>query len=118
MSVDDIDGEGTHIDELTPDRLGAYLMQSAADLEKRARELVHAHTAGKHEAAQRLTEKATEYVALCDRHAMVRWDDWKRVEKLRQLAKSLRELGDDAEANRYEAQAEGLSAHCFEGSTP
>lgn len=114
MSVDDIDGEGTHIDELDPGRLANYLMMAASDVEKRARELVHASATCKRDAAQRLTEKASEYVALCDRHALVRWGDWHRVEELRRVVKSLRELGEDVDADLYEARADDLAQRCFE----
>lgn len=116
MSVDDLDDEDPHIDELDPGRLASRLLQAAADLEKRARELVHAKR--KHDAAGRLTEKISEYLALCDRHALVRWAEWERVEKLRRLAKDLRELGAAADAERYEAQAEELATQCFETTGP
>lgn len=113
MSVDDIDGEGTHADLLDPGRLADCMMQAATDLQKRARELVHADATYKRDAARRLAEKADEYVALSTRHALVRWDEWRRVEKLRQVAKNLRELGETTEADRREAQAEQLAGDCF-----
>lgn len=98
MNVDDID-------ELDPGMLANYLVMAAADVEKRARELMHIHATHKRDAAQRLIEKVNEYVALCDRHALVRWGDWRRVEELRRVAKSLRELGEDVDADLYEARA-------------
>lgn len=118
MNVDDLDDDA-HIDELDPGQLAGRLLQAAADLEKRARELVHAKH--KHDAAGRLAEMVNEYVALCDRHALVRWDEWGRVVKLRQLAKNLREVGEAADADRYAEQAEELATRCFaarEGRTP
>lgn len=106
MNVDDID-------ELDPGMLANYLMMAAVDVEKRARELVHASATRKRD-AQRLTEKANEYVALCDRHALVRWDHWHRVVELRRVAKSLRELGEDVDADLYAARADDLAHRCFE----
>jgi hypothetical protein len=114
MSVDDIDGDGTHVDDLDPRQLSDYLLQASSDLEKRARELLMANAKFKPDAAQRLTDKVAEYLALCNRHAMVRWDEWNRVEKLRAVAKSLRELGEPADADRFDALAGTLATHCFE----
>ena len=114
MSVDDIDGDGTHVNELNPNDLIDYLTQAESDLEKRARELLMAHPKLKQEAAQRLTEKVSEYLALSERRSSIRHDVWDRVLKLEALVKNLRDLGENDDADRYEAQARELTEHCFE----